>query len=54
MGLVTEMVAANTQPVMAKVTDIFASNVHIIWLKTMLLRPDKGQLFLTAHFPISF
>ena len=32
---VTEMVAANTQAVMAKVTDIFASNVHIIWLKTM-------------------
>ena len=32
IGLVIEMVAASTQAVMAKVTDI--SNVHIIWLKT--------------------
>ena len=27
MGLVTEMVAANTQAVMAKVTDIFATGI---------------------------
>ena len=54
MGLVTEMVAANTQAVMAKVTDIFASIVHTILAENHAIRPDKGQLFLTAHFPISF
>ena len=60
MGLGTEMLDANTQPVMAKVTDIFASNLHNL-VKNHVKEADvqlciaTGQIrdicILTALYP---
>ena len=60
MGLGTEMLDANTQPVMAKVTDIFASNLHNL-VKNHVKKADvqlciaTGQIrdicILTALYP---